>query len=142
MMQHTCSLGLLPAPGPLHRPARWPYERVQLHLGSRKCHVTCAASNNGINAPRPAADSLRTPHSGYHWDGNRDQFFEGWYWKVSDCAALVKVILAAILVNATTKHDQENRNVRSEHRIRTNCVEGMVNCSCVHYAMHLVPSAM
>lgn len=23
-----------------------------------------------------------TPHSGYHYDGFRQRFFEGWYWKV------------------------------------------------------------
>ncbi|EIE26754.1 tocopherol cyclase [Coccomyxa subellipsoidea C-169] len=27
--------------------------------------------------------SVTTPHSGYHFDGSRDRFFEGWYWKVS-----------------------------------------------------------
>ncbi len=26
--------------------------------------------------------SVTTPHSGYHFDGSRDRFFEGWYWKV------------------------------------------------------------
>ena len=26
---------------------------------------------------------LETPHSGYHWDGIRERFFEGWYFKVS-----------------------------------------------------------
>lgn len=29
-------------------------------------------------------DSLQTPHSGYHWDSNRDRrFFEGWYFRVT-----------------------------------------------------------
>jgi tocopherol cyclase len=27
--------------------------------------------------------SLQTPHSGYHWDGNSDRFFEGWYYRVT-----------------------------------------------------------
>ncbi|KAH7288288.1 hypothetical protein KP509_31G020500 [Ceratopteris richardii] len=26
---------------------------------------------------------LRTPHSGYHYDGSKRRFFEGWYFKVS-----------------------------------------------------------
>ncbi len=26
---------------------------------------------------------LQTPHSGYHWDGNSDRFFEGWYFRVT-----------------------------------------------------------
>lgn len=26
---------------------------------------------------------LQTPHSGYHWDGSRDRFFEGWYYRVT-----------------------------------------------------------
>ena len=28
-------------------------------------------------------NSLQTPHSGYHWDGNSDRFFEGWYFRVT-----------------------------------------------------------
>jgi len=30
---------------------------------------------------------LATPHSGYHWDGSSDRFFEGWYYRVTlpDC---------------------------------------------------------
>jgi len=26
---------------------------------------------------------LQTPHSGYHWDGSSDRFFEGWYYRVT-----------------------------------------------------------
>lgn len=26
---------------------------------------------------------LQTPHSGYHWDGNGDRFFEGWYFRIT-----------------------------------------------------------
>ncbi|MBE9113704.1 tocopherol cyclase family protein [Nodosilinea sp. LEGE 07298] len=26
---------------------------------------------------------LQTPHSGYHWDGQADRFFEGWYFRVT-----------------------------------------------------------
>jgi tocopherol cyclase len=28
-------------------------------------------------------DLLKTPHSGYHWDGSSDRFFEGWYYRVT-----------------------------------------------------------
>ncbi|ELR99352.1 tocopherol cyclase family protein [Gloeocapsa sp. PCC 73106] len=28
-------------------------------------------------------DFLATPHSGYHWQGDRDRFFEGWYYRVT-----------------------------------------------------------
>jgi tocopherol cyclase len=28
-------------------------------------------------------NSLQTPHSGYHWDGSGDRFFEGWYYRVT-----------------------------------------------------------
>ncbi|KAE8056686.1 hypothetical protein FH972_013434 [Carpinus fangiana] len=31
----------------------------------------------------PPNRQLRTPHSGYHFDGNTRKFFEGWYFKVS-----------------------------------------------------------
>ncbi len=26
---------------------------------------------------------LQTPHSGYHWDGSKGRFFEGWYYRVT-----------------------------------------------------------
>ncbi|XP_010668187.2 tocopherol cyclase, chloroplastic [Beta vulgaris subsp. vulgaris] len=36
-----------------------------------------------VYAPTPPNRELRTPHSGYHFDGSSRQFFEGWYFKVS-----------------------------------------------------------
>ncbi|AQK69853.1 putative tocopherol cyclase, chloroplastic [Zea mays] len=36
-----------------------------------------------IYTPTPQDRSLRTPHSGYHFDGTARPFFEGWYFKVS-----------------------------------------------------------
>ncbi|GAV88689.1 Tocopherol_cycl domain-containing protein [Cephalotus follicularis] len=33
--------------------------------------------------PTPPDRALRTPHSGYHFDGTSRRFFEGWYFKVS-----------------------------------------------------------
>lgn len=32
---------------------------------------------------RERSASLQTPHSGYHWDGGRARFFEGWYYRVT-----------------------------------------------------------
>ncbi|NEQ82836.1 MAG: tocopherol cyclase [Moorea sp. SIO2I5] len=29
------------------------------------------------------ADQIQTPHSGYHWDGKSERFFEGWYYRVT-----------------------------------------------------------
>jgi len=44
----------------------------------------CNASygNGASGAAVAAAKQLRTPHSGYHYDGRPDRFFEGWYFKV------------------------------------------------------------
>ncbi len=30
-----------------------------------------------------SSSSLQTPHSGYHWSGGSDRFFEGWYYRVT-----------------------------------------------------------
>ena len=83
-MQHTCRIGFNISSRPLQRPVHRPCERLRVHVGVRRCAAKCAAGSNGITAPSFSAESLRTPHSGYHWDGVREQFFEGWYWKVSD----------------------------------------------------------
>lgn len=34
-------------------------------------------------SPTPPNRHLRTPHSGYHFDGTTRKFFEGWYFKLS-----------------------------------------------------------
>ncbi|KAM7490423.1 hypothetical protein LguiA_033344 [Lonicera macranthoides] len=36
-----------------------------------------------VYVPTPRNRDLRTPHSGYHFDGSTRKFFEGWYFKVS-----------------------------------------------------------
>ncbi|KAL5698481.1 tocopherol cyclase [Ranunculus cassubicifolius] len=36
-----------------------------------------------VYTPTPSNRELRTPHSGYHFDGSTRKFFEGWYFKVS-----------------------------------------------------------
>ena len=70
-----CSATSSPAPprGGCLRPACL-YRR---HCRRRPAqHPTrCQASHNG----------LRTPHSGYHYDGTDRRFFEGWYFKVTAC---------------------------------------------------------
>ncbi|CAI9284324.1 unnamed protein product [Lactuca saligna] len=38
---------------------------------------------NPVYVPTPSNRPLRTPHSGYHFDGTTRKFFEGWYFKVS-----------------------------------------------------------
>ncbi|XP_010526174.1 PREDICTED: tocopherol cyclase, chloroplastic isoform X1 [Tarenaya hassleriana] len=55
--------------------------------------VTCVSKDNAENVnavsvkpvyvPTPSNRELRTPHSGYHFDGTTRKFFEGWYFKVS-----------------------------------------------------------
>ncbi|XP_038985009.1 tocopherol cyclase, chloroplastic [Phoenix dactylifera] len=42
-----------------------------------------AASVAPVYKPTPPDRELRTPHSGYHFDGTPRPFFEGWYFKVS-----------------------------------------------------------
>ncbi|XP_057959415.1 tocopherol cyclase, chloroplastic [Malania oleifera] len=42
-----------------------------------------ALSASPIYVPTPSNRDLRTPHSGYHFDGSTRKFFEGWYFKVS-----------------------------------------------------------
>ncbi|XP_078176751.1 tocopherol cyclase, chloroplast / vitamin E deficient 1 (VTE1) / sucrose export defective 1 (SXD1) [Carex rostrata] len=45
--------------------------------------VVPASSVNPVYTPTPKDRELRTPHSGYHFDGTARSFFEGWYFKVS-----------------------------------------------------------
>ncbi|KAH0453104.1 hypothetical protein IEQ34_017428 [Dendrobium chrysotoxum] len=44
---------------------------------------TGAVSSSPVYIPTPRDRELRTPHSGYHFDGTARMFFEGWYFKVS-----------------------------------------------------------
>ncbi|XP_047325739.1 tocopherol cyclase, chloroplastic isoform X2 [Impatiens glandulifera] len=45
--------------------------------------VEAAAAVQPVYKPTPPNRDLRTPHSGYHYDGSTRKFFEGWYFKVS-----------------------------------------------------------
>ncbi|XP_062098762.1 tocopherol cyclase, chloroplastic [Humulus lupulus] len=42
-----------------------------------------SSSVSPVYTPTPSNRELRTPHSGYHFDGSVRKFFEGWYFKVS-----------------------------------------------------------
>ncbi|KAM1022464.1 hypothetical protein ACFX15_042594 [Malus domestica] len=41
------------------------------------------AAASSVYVPTPRNRDLRTPHSGYHFDGTSRKFFEGWYFKVA-----------------------------------------------------------
>nr|WKR37732.1 vitamin E 1-1 [Plukenetia volubilis] len=41
------------------------------------------SSVSPVYVPTPSNRELRTPHSGYHFDGTSRKFFEGWYFRVS-----------------------------------------------------------
>ncbi|KAJ3692244.1 hypothetical protein LUZ60_012594 [Juncus effusus] len=45
--------------------------------------VPIHSSVDPVYQPTPKHRPLRTPHSGYHFDGTGRPFFEGWYFKVS-----------------------------------------------------------
>ena len=83
-MQRACGAPPFSPFPALHSARSWPCQGQQHRHRSRHCLVLSAA--NGASA-----DSLRTPHSGYHWDGNRSPFFEGWYWKVNGRPILINV---------------------------------------------------
>ncbi|GBG58821.1 hypothetical protein CBR_g222 [Chara braunii] len=60
--------------------------RVLCPTGRRCRHFvgTCDSLRCRATAKRNVVtSSLRTPHSGYHFDGSKRRFFEGWYFKVS-----------------------------------------------------------
>eukprot|EP00951_Prasinocladus_malaysianus_P040454 scaffold465453_cov37-Prasinocladus_malaysianus.AAC.1 len=59
---------------------------------------TSVAKNGGsyrMPGPAPAPGAVRTPHSGYHFDGRPERFFEGWYFKVNEHAAAMSTVIHA-----------------------------------------------
>ncbi|KAL6980106.1 putative tocopherol cyclase, chloroplastic [Sarracenia purpurea var. burkii] len=48
-----------------------------------KREIEIVESVTPVYLPTPPNRDLRTPHSGYHFDGSTRNFFEGWYFKVS-----------------------------------------------------------
>ena len=97
MQQNRGAASLSPLPA-LHSARIWPCQHQQLHKRSRHRLVHSAANGASFGAPEPSAESLRTPHSGYHWDGNRAPFFEGWYWKVTGRPMLISCYLSVLVV--------------------------------------------
>ncbi|XP_068648466.1 tocopherol cyclase, chloroplastic-like isoform X2 [Aristolochia californica] len=89
------TVGVCPTSG-----CSWTRSR-SLTLGERnRCRVMMADSMNlgesyssltvdrkvsavPVYEPTPPDRELRTPHSGYHFDGCTRRFFEGWYFKIS-----------------------------------------------------------
>ncbi|KAF5456495.1 hypothetical protein F2P56_025972 [Juglans regia] len=49
----------------------------------RQIDEDSSGSVSPLYVPTPPNRELRTPHSGYHFDGSARKFFEGWYFKVS-----------------------------------------------------------
>jgi hypothetical protein len=52
---------------------------LRLPLGQAEAMPTSDCTQAA--APEPV------PHAGYHFDGSRRRFFEGWYWKLTDPAS-------------------------------------------------------
>lgn len=52
---------------------------------ANRCFVALLSKIRRPLRPSKSAGSevVTTPHSGYHYDGSKRQFFEGWYWKVT-----------------------------------------------------------
>ncbi|CAN0907125.1 Tocopherol cyclase, chloroplastic [Linum grandiflorum] len=76
------------------RPSSFSFMAAQTTSGSETTtpdsgNTTNAASSSSsssvspVYVPTPRNRQLRTPHSGYHFDGTTRKFFEGWYFKVS-----------------------------------------------------------
>ncbi|GAB2215643.1 hypothetical protein Droror1_Dr00020034 [Drosera rotundifolia] len=72
--------------------SRFGAPKLGLGTARRRVSVARAGGDGGggsggsvrpLYSPTPADRELRTPHSGYHFDGSARQFFEGWYFKVS-----------------------------------------------------------
>ncbi|KAI3717644.1 hypothetical protein L1987_69395 [Smallanthus sonchifolius] len=59
--------------------------RLKFEANRRLSAVKTATEEivNPVYVPTPTNRDLRTPHSGYHFDGTTRKFFEGWYFKVS-----------------------------------------------------------
>ena len=56
----------------------WAYKSATATGGRRKRRQGCSP-----NAYHPRGPPFETPHKGYHYAGQRERFFEGWYWRVT-----------------------------------------------------------
>ncbi|KAJ8773634.1 hypothetical protein K2173_005880 [Erythroxylum novogranatense] len=70
----------------------YPYSSPTTSVSRHSNWVTASSSQSQsvgsssvtpLYVPTPLTRHLRTPHSGYHFDGSSRKFFEGWYFKVS-----------------------------------------------------------
>ncbi|KAK2661206.1 hypothetical protein Ddye_007739 [Dipteronia dyeriana] len=57
--------------------------RLTTRVGASSSQSESRVSENPVYVPTPPNRELRTPHSGYHFDGSTRRFFEGWYFKVA-----------------------------------------------------------
>lgn len=55
----------------------------QVHVASRPPPSSPSCAQKSVDLITAHDRALKTPHSGYHFDGSRRRFFEGWYFKVS-----------------------------------------------------------
>ena len=89
MRQHICELDIARSLSPrlrqlcagLHKQNA--VRRYSPGLGRVRCQAEVPASTRGQHHSSNGKLHVTTPHSGYHFDSSRDQFFEGWYWKVN-----------------------------------------------------------
>ncbi|GJN19570.1 hypothetical protein PR202_gb06859 [Eleusine coracana subsp. coracana] len=70
----------VPPPRLLRRGVAQRAASISASSSSSSAPSTAAAP---VYAPTPRDRPLRTPHSGYHFDGTARPFFEGWYFKVA-----------------------------------------------------------
>lgn len=62
---------------------RWRPPESKAATSASEAEKSGAVSSSPVYIPTPNNRELRTPHSGYHFDGTARVFFEGWYFKVS-----------------------------------------------------------
>uniref|UniRef100_A0A7N0U7X6 Tocopherol cyclase n=1 Tax=Kalanchoe fedtschenkoi TaxID=63787 RepID=A0A7N0U7X6_KALFE len=60
-----------------------PKRAITRRLRAVSSDAAAAGSVKPVYISTPADRGLRTPHSGYHFDGSTRPFFEGWYFKVA-----------------------------------------------------------
>uniref|UniRef100_A0A803NME2 Tocopherol cyclase n=1 Tax=Cannabis sativa TaxID=3483 RepID=A0A803NME2_CANSA len=70
-----------PNPGLIRSSVSEPDQKRVSSIGRDKGELP--PSSSSVYTPTPSNRELRTPHSGYHFDGSPRKFFEGWYFKVS-----------------------------------------------------------
>lgn len=68
--------------------------RLPTNYTKRRHHCRIQALQSKRKCNDAILSNVTTPHSGYHFDGSRDRFFEGWYWKVNLCTqAIIQTVM-------------------------------------------------